>query len=104
MLDSRGNLVTNQNVIEDIALETFSKRLENRPIKDNLNHLKAAKEDLCSKRLGLASKNKTKPWVMDDLDRVLKYLKKNKCRDPNGYANELFRLETAGDDLKLAIY
>ena len=40
---------------------------------------------------------------MDDLDVVLKHLKKNKSRDPLGYANEIFRPEVAGDDLKQAI-
>ena len=32
-----------------------------------------------------------------------KHTKKNLSRDPNGLANELFRNDVAGDDLKLAI-
>ena len=40
---------------------------------------------------------------MDQLDHVLKHMKKNKSRDPFGYANEIFRPEVAGNDLKLAI-
>ena len=40
---------------------------------------------------------------MQDLEAVLKKLKKQKCRDPYGLANDLFRPEVAGDDLKLAI-
>ena len=40
---------------------------------------------------------------MDQLDEVLIYLKKNKSRDPLGYANELFRPEVAGCDLKLGL-
>ena len=35
---------------------------------------------------------------MDKLDVVLKQLKKNKSGDALGYANELFRLEVAGED------
>ena len=86
-------------------MDTFKKRLENRPIKENLNlvDMKADKEELCKMRLNNAKENKTKPWEMTDLEVVLKHLKKNKSRDPLGYANELFRPETAGDDLKLAI-
>ena len=49
-----------------------------------------------------AKRNRTALWTMDDLDAVLKYLKKNKSRDPLGYANEIFRPEVAGDDLKKA--
>ena len=40
---------------------------------------------------------------MKDLKRVLKNLKKQKSRDPLGLANDIFRPEVAGDDLKLAI-
>ena len=40
---------------------------------------------------------------MDDLNRVLKYLKKNTSRDPLGYSNKIFRVDIAGEDLKIAI-
>ena len=40
---------------------------------------------------------------MDELNRVLKYLKKNKSRDPMGYSNEIFGVDVAGEDLKVAI-
>ena len=34
------------------------------------------------------------------MERVLKLLKRRKCRDPQGYVNELFNYEAAGSDLK----
>ena len=34
---------------------------------------------------------------------MLNHLKKNKSRDPFGYANEIFRSDVAGDDLKKAL-
>ena len=40
---------------------------------------------------------------MDDLKIVQNHLKKNKSRDPLGYANEIFRPEVAGRDFKKAI-
>ena len=40
---------------------------------------------------------------MKHLENVLKYLKKNKSRDPLGYSNELFQPDVAGEDLKKAI-
>ena len=52
---------------------------------------------------GDAKKKVTQPWTMEQLESVLEYLKKDKSRDPFGYANEIFRPEVAGDDLKLAI-
>ena len=40
---------------------------------------------------------------MQHLERVLKLLKRRKCRDPQGYLNELFKYEAAGSDLKKSL-
>ena len=40
------------------------------------------------------------PWIMNDLEKVLKSLKKNKCRDPHGLINEIFFTNIAGAHLK----
>ena len=100
MLDPvTGNLLTSEDKIEEAAIEVYKNRLKNRPMKDDLKHVKDAKEMLCEKLLKLAKSRKTPPWTMKDLDAVLKSLKKQKTRDPYGLANDLFRPETAGDDL-----
>ena len=85
-----GNIVTDDEAIQKIAVETYTKRLQNKPIKRNLENIKIAKEKLCDKLLKVAAANKTPPWELKDLEKVLKYLKKNKSRDPHGYCNELF--------------
>ena len=103
MVDANGNLATTHKKIEEIAVDAYKKRLENRPIKEGLENLRKVKENLCRERLRDASKKKTPPWTMDDLEKVLNYLKRNKSSDPLGYCNELFRSEVAGKDLKLAI-
>ena len=103
MLDSSGNLVTSEVEIEKIAIETYQNRLRNRPMRSNLENIRNEKEELCTRRLETASKNITPPWTMEQLDDVLNYLKKDKSRDPFGYANEIFRPGVAGEDLKLAI-
>ena len=72
-------------------------------MKKGLEHIKDAKEALCEKLIEVARANKTPPWEMKHLDKVLKNLKKNKSRDPLDLCNELFRPEVIGDDLKLAI-
>ena len=46
MMDKDGNLVTSVDKIEALALETYQERLENRPIKANLSHIKEKKEEL----------------------------------------------------------
>ena len=71
--------------------------------KHTLEHIKDAKEKLCGKLLKIAEANKSPPWTMKELEVVLKNLKKQKSRDPYGLANDIFRPEIAGDDLKKAI-
>ena len=103
MLDTKGNLVTDEDKIAEMALEHYVKVLENRPMKENLTHIKEAKEELFEKLMKLARKNKTPPWEMKHLEKVLQKMKKGKSRDPDGLANEIFLLDAAGEDLKLAI-
>ena len=66
-------------------------------------NLKIEKEKLCEERVQLAKNTKSNPWTLEELEAVLKHLKRNKSRDPNGYANKIFKPEVAGDYLKLAL-
>ena len=103
MLDKEGNLVTDPERIANIGLEVFKDRLKNRDIKEDLVELKDEKNELCKLRLKLAGNKKTPDWTMKQLETVLKYLKRNKSRDPFEYANEIFKEDVAGKDLKLAL-
>ena len=103
MKNKDGNLVTNVEQIKDMAVEAYEERLRNRPIKEGLEDMKEAKESLAEKLLERAKKKKTPPWKMKQLDKVLDGLEKNKSKDPDGFANELFKKEAAGEDLKVAI-
>ena len=98
-----GNLLTTNDKINDAAVNVFSERLKNRPMKHTLQQIKDAKERLCKNILEVSKRNKTPDWKMKELEVVLKNLKKDKSRDPMGFANEIFRPEVAGDDLKEAI-
>ena len=61
------------------------------------------KEILCEKRLKIVKNIKSEPWSMGQLDKVLISLKKKKCRDPQGYINELFQYDSLGQNLKESI-
>ena len=61
------------------------------------------RESLCIKRINEAQKNVTPYWSIEHLDIVLKQLMNGKSRDPLGFANELFKPENAGTDLKQAV-
>ena len=69
-------------------------------MKDNLKDIKEDKEYLCKIRLELAKRRKSKAWNIKDLEAVLKYLKKDKSRDPNDHINEIFHSDVAGTDIK----
>ena len=103
MVDKEGNLITSEKGIEALAVDVFSKRLENKKIKKGLENLQNDKEDLCKMRMKLARQNKTPDWTIKQLEKVLKHLKKNKSRDPFGYSNDIFKTDVAGNNLKEGI-
>ena len=95
--------MTSAEGIQTEALNHYKRVLANRPIQPDLIELKNKKEELCGERIKLAKLNKSAPWTDDDLEVVLKFLKKGKSRDPNDHPNELYNMEWAGKDLKDAI-
>ena len=103
LLDKSGNMITNSEGIKKLCLEEILERVRHRQIHPDLKDLQALKELLCQKRLDLVKHVKSKPWNLQDLDKVLQQLKKKKCRDPQGYINELFKSKAAGHDLKISI-
>ena len=89
--------------MKTLYLETFIHRLRSRPMKEELKWFRDLKEELCQERIKLSKLTKTKPWNLEDLDNVLKTLKKNKCRDPHGIINELFKPGVIGKNLKTSL-
>ena len=71
---------------------------------DNLEELEKDTNKLCINRLKLCKEKKSDPWVISDLKEVLKKLGPNKSRDASGYANKIFMISVAGDDLQLAVF
>ena len=103
MNDANGNLITSDKALEKRALQVYAERLEGNTVEDHLKDLEKDTNMLCELRVKVSTVNRTEPWTMDDLMEVLKHLKKDKSRDPEGWANELFKEETAGTDLVEAI-
>ena len=92
MLDAKGNLVTTSKALENSTVEMYSARLKFHTIKSNLKMHQLQRERLCESRIREAQNNITPDWTSD-----------NKSRDPLGFANEVFKPENAGVDLKLAL-
>ena len=101
--DNKGNLITKHQDLKTLYLKTYKQRLRNRPIKEGLSEFKKLKENLFVTRMKLAESKKSDLWTMNQLEKAMKTLKKNKSRDPNGWINELFQDGVAGNNLKLSL-
>ena len=98
--NENNKLISSQNELKMLYLKTFEHRLRHRPMKNNLKKLEKLKEELCSKRIKLAIKNKSEKWDICALRNTLKALKKNKTRDAHDLINEIFKPNVAGKDLE----
>ena len=65
-----------------------------------MENFKESKEELATKLMKVATQNKTKTWILKDLEKVLDQLKKDNSRDPLRLANDIFKNDVACDDLK----
>ena len=61
------------------------------------------KTELWMSRLNNMEQIKTRKWNHEKLDAVLCSLRNNKCMDPNGMINEIFKAGCIGTDLKEAL-
>ena len=78
-------------------------RLRHRKIHPKLVKFKVLKELLWNKRLKLARNRKTNSWEAYELKKVLIGLKNNRCCDPQGLINEVFKPTVAGSDFQKAL-
>ena len=101
--DWGGNIITNHIGLKNLYAQTYKHRLRNRPIIPDFEDIKNMKTELFNVRLELSGMRKSDPWLMEHLDAALKGLKKNKARDPNGWANEIFKEGVAGKDMKISM-
>ena len=82
--DKSGNLITGAEPMKKLILQMFLERLRKRPMHPELKRLQIMKMKLAKKRLILAKKRKTPSWTMAEIEKAIKSLKNNKCRDPDG--------------------
>ena len=103
MKDPCGNIITGAESLKKHTMNHYESVLKNREMDPSLESMRKEKEELCNKRIELAKLNKSEPWKMYELEVVLKYLKKEKSKDPDGNINELFNSNVAGKDMKEAM-
>ena len=89
--NSNDQLVTSSADILAVMKEEFANRLRNREISPEYSELKEIKEYLCTLRLELTKQCNFHPWSMKELKVAISRLKNNKCHDPHGHINELYK-------------
>ena len=99
-MGANGQIITSPNLLKDLYLETYSDRLSHRGMKSEYEDIFEIKTKLWEMTLELCRANKSEPWQMSDLEKVLKNLKTNKTRDPLGLINEIFKPGCMGEGLK----
>ena len=98
-----GKIVSSPSDLKKLLAKEYKERLRTRPLRPDIKDIKERRNQIFELKMKLASKNKTKPWVMDQLESVLSNLKNNKSRDHEGFINEIFKPEAIGDDLKKSL-
>ena len=98
--DDKGNIITAPSSLKNLYTEVYTKRLSKRTCLEKYESLIDLKERLWEIRLDLVSERKTTDWNAKQLDNAIKMLKNNKCGDPNGIINEIFKENYAGKDFK----
>ena len=91
VFNNKKELITDTNGILDVMKEEFRFRLRNRDINVEYEELKELKNYLCELRLEITKNSDFIPWKHDDLLKAISKLKNNKCRDPHGHINELYK-------------
>ena len=89
--NSNNQLVTCSADILTVMKDEFTHRLRNREICPEYSELKEIKEYLCKIRLEITRQSSFEPWTLDHLRTAIGKLKNNKCRDPHGHINELYK-------------
>ena len=103
VVDKEDHLVTDSEGILTVMKEEFAYRLRNREISPEYQELRDLKEYLCKLRLEITRNSDFNPWTMRNLEDAIDKLKNNKCKDPHGHVNELYKHLGEGGRLSLLI-
>ena len=99
--NTHNTLVTDYNGVLSVMLEEFTFQLRNRIISPEYQELKELKEYLCKLRLNITRSSNYEKWTLTQLQTAINKLKRNKCKDPHGHINELYKCMGTGGLISL---
>ena len=101
--DTSGNLITSNNALKKLYINTYIERLSHKLMKPELMDIFWLKTDLWDIRSASIARNSSANWTSQNLQNVLSKLKNNKALDPLGMVNEVFKPGCIGPDLFTAL-
>ena len=101
--DKHGNLITNHERIKNHCITDIINRLRRRPMHPELLVLEQRKLLLSNKRILKASRRKTLPWTLNQMEKAIVSMKNKKCRDGQGLISEILKYGVAGHDFKMSL-
>ena len=88
------------HVLRNLYLDTYVDRLRHREMQPEFSEVYSMKTTLWEYNYEMLKSKKSHNWEMTNLEMVLKNLKKNKSRDPDGFINDIFKPNVIGNNLK----
>ena len=103
-INYQGRLVSDPKELTQLLGEEFGQiRLRKRPSHPQNTEGKKIRMMLIQLKMKIAAKRVTAPFKMHDLEAVLKTLKSNKARDPEGIKRTIFKNSIIGSNLKTSL-
>ena len=100
MKNINGKVITNPDEKKTVTSKHFEHRMRKRPLHKDAKKIAEIQEDTFKMRLEESRINKSLPFSMNELEKVLKSLKIGKSKDSDGYICELFKEGVIGTNLK----
>ena len=98
-----GKVVTNPKALKKLYIEHFAHRMRQRPILPSLKSYQKTVEEDFYELLKISKMNKSPDWTLDDLNKVLRSLKRNQSQDTMEFSNEIFLNDNIGSDLRKSV-
>ena len=98
-----GQIISNREELKSVYLENFMFRMRSRPILPDLTKYQAEIESQFESILRVTKYKIIPDWSLEDLNKVLKSLKKSQSADTMGIINELFMTQNIGSNLKQSL-
>ena len=99
----RGKIVSGPREIKLLLAKEYKHKLRCRPIRPDMKKMQKRKNRIFQLKMKLAESRESPDWTLDNLDKALTKLKNNKCRDNDGYINEIFKKGVIGYDLRKSL-